>query len=73
MNDISVMVAQNQLVVSQKLVDLLKEAGYTVVIEKQAGINDIKNVFAYEDRTEARTAIQDMVAKSKGVRQFETI
>lgn len=54
MNDPSVIVAQNERATSQALVDKLKKEGYTVVIEKQAGINDIKNVFAFKDAAEAK-------------------
>lgn len=56
MNDPSVIVAQNQRATSQKLVDKLKAEGYTVVIEKQAGINDIKNVYAFKEKAEAKQA-----------------
>ena len=56
MNDPSVIVAQNQRATSQKLVDKLKAEGYTVVIEKQAGINDIKNLYAFKDKAEAKQA-----------------
>jgi len=73
MNDASVIVAQNQRATTQKLIDKLKQEGYTVVIEKQAGINDIKNVYAYKDKAAARTNIQELVAMSKGGRQFEIV
>ena len=56
MNDASVIVAQNQRAVTQALIDKLKKEGYTVVIEKQAGINDIKNVYAFKDKAEAKQA-----------------
>ncbi len=56
MNDTSVIVAQNQRAAAQKLVDNLKKAGYTVVVEKQSGINNIKNVYAFLDAAEARQA-----------------
>jgi NAD/NADP transhydrogenase alpha subunit len=56
MNDASVIVAQNQRAATQALVDKLKKEGYTVVIEKQAGINDIKNVYAYKDKATAKQA-----------------
>ena len=71
MNDASVIVAQNQRAATQKLVDNLKNQGYTVVIEKQAGINDIRNVYAYKDKATAKQNIQDFVAESKGSRKFE--
>lgn len=73
MNDASVIVAQNEKVANQKLIDKLKREGYTVVIEKQAGINDIKNVYAYKDTATARVNIQELVAISKGSRQFEIV
>ena len=59
MNDASVIVAQNQRAAAQKLVGNLKKAGYTVVIEKQAGINDIRNVYAFESAAEAKQAFVD--------------
>jgi len=73
MNDASVIVAQNQRVATQNLVDKLKREGYTVVVEKQAGINDIANVYAYKDTATARTNIQELVAMSKGGRKFEIV
>jgi len=63
MNDPSVIVAQNQRATSQKLVDKLKAEGYTVVIEKQAGINDIKNVFAFKDKATAKQAFVGKVGE----------
>jgi len=73
MNDASVIVAQNQRAATQQLINKLKQEGYTVVVEKQVGINDIKNVYSYEDKAEAKQDIQDYVAKSKGSRQFEIV
>jgi len=73
MNDASVIVAQNQRVATQNLVDKLKREGYTVVVEKQTGINDIANVYAYKDTATARTNIQELVAMSKGGRKFEIV
>lgn len=67
MNDPSVIVAQNQRATSQKLVDKLKAEGYTVVIEKQAGINDIKNVYAFRDAAEAKQKLLGRVG------QFEVV
>lgn len=73
MNDASVIVAQNQRVATQHLIDKLQRQGYTVVVEKQAGINDIKGVYAYKDTATARTMIQELVADSKGSRKFEIV
>lgn len=67
MNDPSIIVAQNEKVANQKLIDKLKREGYTVVIEKQAGINDIKNVYAFKDK---ETAKQAFVGKAG---QFEVV
>lgn len=73
MNDASVIVAQNQRAATQALIDKLQRQGYTVVVEKQAGINDIKGVYAYKDTATARTMIQELVADSKGSRKFEIV
>lgn len=73
MNDASVIVAQNERVATQQLIDKLKREGYTVVVEKQSGINDIKGVHAYKDTATARVNIQELVAMSKGSRKFEIV
>lgn len=67
MNDPSIIVAQNEKAANQKLIDKLKREGYTVVVEKQAGINDIKGVYAFRDAAEAKQKLLGRVG------QFEVV
>lgn len=73
MNDPSVIVAQNERATSQALIDTLKKDGYTVVVEKQLGINDIKAVYAYKDTASAKQNVQALVAMGKDSRAFEIV
>lgn len=67
MNDLSVIEQQNERAKTQALINKLKVNGYYVVVEKQAGLQDIKQVYAFRDADEARQKLTGV----KG--QFEAV
>ena len=73
MNDLNVIDQQNERAKTQALIEHLKRDGYVVVVERQAGIQDVKQVYAYRDMASAKQNIQELVGTGKDSRNFEIV